>query len=134
MKVYHLLSAGALLILNAACASSPGVSIVPRPGPAPETPRLPPPSVCLQEPATPTTAQIPTLPAEIQPPNADMPHDVAWWRAMSGYFERRATRAEIAQGAAMNVADEERRTRLENAEAAASCAEQLRSRDEAPIS
>jgi hypothetical protein len=58
---------------------------------------------------------------------------VAWWRGIAVHFESRARRAELTQSYAVNVADEERRTRETNAAAQIGCAERLRARDDAPV-
>lgn len=134
MKRLLQLSAVGLLTMSAACASLPGVSIVPRPEPAPETPRLPVPSICLQDPATPSMREPPALPPEAPPPLANAPRDAAWYRLAAVHFESRAQRAEITSSFASNVADDERRVREENAAASVSCADQLRAREaNAPV-
>lgn len=132
MKRLLLPLAGLPLILNAACASLPGQTIVDPPAAmAPESP--PPPSLCLTEPEAPQSLPAPSLPALISPPLGAQQETVAWWRGTALHFESRARRAELAQSYAVNVADEEREKRETNAAVQIGCADRLRARDAAPV-
>lgn len=73
---------------------------------------------------------MPTLPAE-EPAAAGRarPNDVDWLQAMLRHFQSRTTRAEITQSYAVNVADEERRVRVDNAANQNACADQLEARE-----
>jgi hypothetical protein len=48
---------------------------------------------------------------------------------MLRHFQSRTTRAEITQSYAVNVADEERRVRIDNAANQNACADQLEARE-----
>lgn len=118
------------LISLAACASFPGLATVAPPDQPPPAASLPPPAICLTEPEAPQTIPVPALPAEApapsQPPQLS---SVLWLRGALEHFQSRTVRAEIVQGYAANVADEERRVRETNATAQVGCADRLRARD-----
>jgi len=118
------------LTSTGACASLPGASIVPRPEARPEQPQLPVPTVCRVRADEPTSLPLPTLPPE-EPavPGRARPTDVDWLQGMLRHFQSRTLRAEVTQSYAVNVADEERRVRLENATNQNGCADQLEARE-----
>lgn len=129
MKVSTLLSAAALPILSAACASLPGAPIA-HPPVIQEAAHLPPPVSCLTAPQEPTANPSPTLPELASPPPRPQQPTLAWWRAAATYFESRARRSELAQAFAANVADSERDARIANAITQNACAQELRERDQ----
>lgn len=131
MKRSVLLSAALLPILNAACVSLPGRAIVPPPGPAAQVAALPPPTACLADPAEPAAQTPPTLPPELPQPNDPPQATLAWLTANGAYWARRAQRSEVLAGFAANIAEEERRTRQENAANQSDCKNQLAARDAA---
>lgn len=135
MKVSKLLLAAALPILNAACASFPGVSIVDPPSERVAAPSLPPPIACLTPAAEPTISQPPQLPDLLPPPVGAPQNTAAWQRLAALHFESRARRAELAQAYAANAADAEREVRISNAITHRACMEELQQRDdgEAPV-
>lgn len=127
MKRSLRLLAGLPLILSAACASLPGMASVPPPDQAAPPPALPIPLPCQLAPEEPERIQVPSLPAEVAPPTGAR-ETLEWWRGLALHFQSRALRAETVQATAANVAEEERRTRLQNANNQTDCTAQLRNR------
>jgi hypothetical protein len=73
---------------------------------------------------------VPSLPAEEPAATGrPRPNDVEWLQQMLRHFQSRTIRAEITQSFAVNVADEERRVRIDNATNQNACADQLQARE-----